>query len=104
MAPWNCHKPHHESKFFAGAKMANATLLAAADSSDTTALTYSYETCGNVGTFTYEEGLTKDISEIAARGPLRIAIPGNEPPYITTVKPGQAHVEGTSLPWTTEFR
>ena len=97
VAPWNCHKPHHESKFFAGAKMANATLLAAADSSDTTALTYSYETCGNVGTFTYEEGLTKDISEIAARGPLRIAIPGNEPPYITTVKPGQAHVEGTSL-------
>ena len=95
VAPWQCEKPHYESKFFAGATMANATLLAAADSSDSTALTYSYETCGNVDGFTYEEGLTKDISEIAARGPLRIAIPGNEPPYIATVKPGQAHVEGT---------
>ena len=48
-------------------------------------------------TSTPSRTLTQDISAFAARGPLRIAIPGDEPPYIATVKPGQDHVEGTSL-------
>ena len=45
--------------------------------------------------YRYETGLTDLITNIAARGPLRIAIPGDEPPYITTVRNG-SFVAGTS--------
>ena len=62
-------------------------------------LTYSYATCGNVDTYQYSlaVGFADQIAAIAARGPIRIAIPGDEPPYITTVPPEQTRfVQGTS--------
>jgi hypothetical protein len=60
-------------------------------------LTYSYATCGNVDTFSFVVGFADQIAAIAARGPIRLAIPSDEPPYITTVPPEQTRfVQGTS--------
>ena len=113
VAPWNCNRPHTRSSFFDGTLMANATLLAEAgpeyssgDSSCDTStggatpwnhLSYSYETCGNLDL--YHSNVSRmglATSRIRERGPLRLSIPGDEMPYITTAGPDETFVNGTS--------
>ena len=114
VAGWNCLKPHHNSRFFPGVLMANASLLAEApgvertsgadisvdenvDIAELSRLSYSYETCGIVDHFTYADGFSALSTDLSARGPLRITIPGDEPPYIVTLANNTvAHVLGTS--------
>jgi hypothetical protein len=107
VSPWNCRKPSTRSSYFPEVVMSNETMLAEAgiDVGKLTScsgpkpneLIYSYATCGNVDTFSFDVGFTQEIAAIAARGPIRIAIPGDEPPYITTVPPEQTRfVQGTS--------
>jgi len=119
VARWNCNKPHHRSAFFGGLVVANATLLDESgwnctaggdcgrklgcdDGEDGAALNelaYSYETCGNIDDFTYQNGLTSSMAQIASRGKIRISIPGDEPPYIVTAVglPNETdHVPGTA--------
>ena len=118
VAPWNCLKPNGQSAFFPSTRMANATLLAEGGmncSDDGTQcdgeyvevaakagrkpnlLMFSYQTCGNVDNFTYMDGLSQELRAMASRGTLRISIPGDEVPYISTVGPNTTdHVVGTS--------
>ena len=61
------------------------------------ALVYSYQTCGNIDHFTYAEGLLQELQATASKGTLRISIPGDEVPYISTVGPNTTdYVVGTS--------
>ena len=95
VADWACHKPRAPSAFFRGVTTDNASMVAEANGGSTL-LTYSYETCGNIDTFTYENGIVTLLDDIRNRGPLRISIPGDEPPYIVTRRPDQTFVQGTS--------
>ena len=106
VAAWNCLRPRAPSQFFPDVFLNNLTLKAEVQGihgNDFVAaardqrLTYSYETCGNVDLFTYENGLDELLDDIRSRGPLRISIPGDEPPYIVTRQPGESHVAGTSM-------
>ena len=118
VTPWNCLKPNAQTAFFPSTRMANATLLAEGGmncSNDGTqcdgeyaeasaragrqgnSLMYSYETCGNVNHFTYAHGLKQELQATANRGKLRISIPGDELPYVSTVGPNTTdYVVGTS--------
>lgn len=109
MAPWNCLVPHSSSAFFKGVLIANASLLnegglncsaggdCGAGLEEANALSYSYETCGNIDAFELETGQADYLAGLASRGPIRITIPGNEPPYLITVGPNSsAFVQGTS--------
>jgi hypothetical protein len=118
VAPWNCLKPNVQSAFFPSSRMANATLLAEGGmncSDDGTQcdgeyveaaaragrkpnwLMFSYQTCGNVDNFAYMDSLMQQLRAMASRGTLRISIPGDEVPYISTVGPNTTdYVVGTS--------
>ena len=108
VAPWDCLKPHAASSFFKGVVIDNSTLLSeggwngtdgstCGDGDASRLLTYSYETCGNVDSFTYAEGVESYLSEVSMRGKLRISIPGDEPPYLTTAQPNATDwVHGTA--------
>jgi hypothetical protein len=109
VSPWNCRKPTTRSATFPGVVMSNETMFAEAginldaltgcSEPKPNELTYSYATCGNVDTYQYSlaVGFADQIAAIAARGPIRLAIPSDEPPYITTVPPEQtSFVQGTS--------
>lgn len=99
-----CLKPNAPSKFFEGVRMANLTGPETASSDlggsaggDPALLTYSYETCGNVDIFTFQAGLADTFARVASHGRLRVSIPGDEPPYITTAGPNDtSYVTGTS--------
>ena len=74
------------------------------------ALSYSYETCGNIDGFSYSQGLASRWAEVTARGPLRITIPGDETPFLTTAGPnetdfvaGTARRDGSIVRFTTDL-
>lgn len=103
-------KPHSVSAKFPGTLIGNSTLLANPDAPDQQqasgqcateespiALSYSYHTCGIVDTFTVERGLLTQIEVLRSRAPLRLSIPGDEPPYTTTAGENSSDfVSGTS--------
>ena len=121
VASWNCMKPNEPSAFFEGVFSVNTTLLTAAglhdgaaellerlangsrssfsqtapecfqDETRAAALTYSYETCGNIDSFTFAFNVENQLANIASRGPLRLSIPGE---YICA---GQFHSLSLSL-------
>lgn len=111
VAPWNCKKPYSLSNTFLGAVIGNEALLnqttvpgrsgqgSALDcfsGPPSHALAYSYETCGTIDSYTYEQGFYDHVADLSARGPLRITIPGDEPPYITTVGENETdYLQGT---------
>ena len=95
VAPWNCNKPHAVSSFFDNALINNGTLLDegglnCTEGSDSCAdagraLSYSYETCGNIANFQVSQGLQSELDAISSRGGIRLTWTGDDSPYIKTL-------------------
>ena len=93
-------RPHAASSYFPNALVNNQTLLDEGNCSNGCSrnLYFSYQTCGNIDRYSFRESeWRKEAAKIASRGKLRISIPGDEPPYITTAGPNETnYVQGTS--------
>ena len=90
VSPWDCLKPKQPSIFFGDNSVGNEMLVAEAAARNCTGaecnkLHYSYATCGNIDHFTLYFGLKEKMDSFAARGTLRVTIPGDDPPYALTV-------------------